>query len=471
MLTADQSLFRPAARFSFAHLQLPLWLFQNDCASLSMNARVVYAFLLSRFRLSQTNNQAQPGSWVNEEGALYIVYPRAQIAEDMHISLNSACACMKELAAANLIAEDRKGQGKANRIYLVDSPLLHSVSCEKSGSDENPEEAAQTEAETPMNPALPALAAAKNGETLPENIPESQDSIFFTSSSRDSEMQDSVTPESQKTEPNYIYLNNKKNYNNLKSSVTIPLLSSKSLSSVTEKTKTANKSEEKQQMSELNEICEHAGLELMQNPAYGYTAQNYKLMREAIHYLYFLDSLSLQDAHYSWEYVHQRMHEITIGTLDMTLERIRHRPQKIRKIVAYAAKTLFSCILERGAESALDFGISEEDEAAAPLDELQYAMFSEMGEYRKPTVSEARFLAYAEENRLSPDIVRALVQATIARSGSFRVEDAPGILREWDEQGFFSGNEDFTKESACSDWEREWIENVRAYEQQRNAGA
>lgn len=465
MLTADQSLFRPAARFSFAHLQLPLWLFQNDCASLSMNARVVYAFLLSRFRLSQTNNQAQPGSWVNEEGALYIVYPRAQIAEDMHISLNSACACMKELAAANLIAEDRKGQGKANRIYLVDSPLLHSVSCEKSGSDENPAEAAQTEAETPLNPAEQAFSAA-------ENTPESQDSVFFTSAARDSEMQDSVTPESQKTEPNYIYLNNnKKIYNNLNSSVTVPLSSSKSLSPVTEETRIAKKSEEKQQLPELREICEHSGLELLQNPAYGYTAQNHKLMREAIHYLYFLDSLSLQDAHYSWEYVHQRMHEITIETLDMTLERIRHRPQKIRKIVAYAAKTLFSCILERGAESALDFGISEEDEASAPLDELQYAMLSEMGEYRKPTVSEARFLAYAEENRLSPDIVRALVQATIARSGSFRVEDAPGILREWDEQGFFSGNEDFTKESACSDWEREWVENVRAYEQQRNAGA
>ena len=474
MCTSAQSLFQPASRFSFTHLQLPLWLFQGEYAELSMNARVVYAFLLSRFRLSQANTQSQPGKWVNAEGALYIVYPRAQIADNLHISLNSACACMKELAAANLIVEERKGQGKANRIYLIDFPLLHSVSCEKSGSDKNRAEATPTESETA--PSLPdhMLSAAENGETTLKDTPESQDSIFFTSASRDSEMQNPVSPESQKTKLKYNNLsdnkkNNKKNYSNSLFSATTAFACVPRTSyheSSTEKTQMKT-----QEKTELTEICEKSGLELLQNPAYGYSAQNYKLMREAVHYLYFLESLSLQDAHYSREYVHQRMHEITIETLDMALERIRQRPQKIRKIVAYAAKTLFSCILEREAESTLELTASDESKIRTSSDELEDALFSEMGEKRKPTVSESKLIAYAKENGFSPGDMRELVRETIERNGSFRVAEARGILREWDRQGSFDGGGTFTQASACSDWEREWIENVRAYEQRQTAGA
>lgn len=476
MLAADQSLFRPAARLSFAHLQLPLWLFQNDCAALSMNARVVYAFLLSRFRLSQTNSQSRPGSWVNEEGALYIVYPRAQIAEDLHISLNSACACMKELTSANLIAEDRKGQGKANRIYLVDSPLLHSVSCETTASPENPAEPTRTEPKTASAPTDSALSSAENGETTPENAPESQDSIFFTSSPQDSGMLNSTSSESQKTEPKYNNTSNneekynKKNNNPDFSTTTtarVPRASSPSPS--TEKTETKNR-----QKTELAKICEDSGLESLRNPAYGYTEQNYKLMREAVHYLYFLGSLSLQDACYSQEYVRQRMHEITVETFDMALERIRQRPQKIRKIVAYAAKTLFSCIMEQEAEGTLEPDAS--GESKAPSGTLQEALFSEMGENRKPTVSESKLLAYAEENGFSPENIRELVRETVKRNGSFRVGAARGILCEWNQKASTNEvvvveNKAYTNKSACGEWEREWIESVRAYEQQRSMEA
>lgn len=474
MRTTEQSLFQPAACFSFAHLQLPLWLFGKEYAELSMNARVVYAFLLSRFRLSQMNSRSHPGKWVNEEGALYIIYPRAQIADNLHISLNSACTCMKELAAANLIVEERKGQGRANRIYLVDSTLLHTVPCEKKDADGNQTEPTQTAGETPIDFPNDTLSSAENEKEAQENTHESQDSIFLTSVPQDSKMQNSVSQESQKTESKYNNLSNnpkkynKKNYNN---SSFFPTAFSCVPRASYHGPSTGKKQMKKQGKTELTEICEKSGLELLQNPAYGYTAQNYKLMREAVHYLYFLDSLSLQDARYSREYVRQRMREITIETLDMTLERIRQRPQKIRKIVAYAAKTLFSCILEREAESTLEPAVNGESKASVPSDEFQDALLSEMGESRKLTVSESKLIAYAKENGFSPDTMRELVRETIAKNGSFRVEEARGILREWDRRGSFGGDEPFTKASVCSDWEREWIENVRAYERRQAAGA
>lgn len=98
----------------FFHMQLPQWLFQDrKYKPLSLEAKVTYAFLFNRFQLSRLNG------WVNDEGEVFIVYPRKKLAEDMGISYRKAITSMGELADAGLIWEHRIGRGSPNRIYIT----------------------------------------------------------------------------------------------------------------------------------------------------------------------------------------------------------------------------------------------------------------------------------------------------------------------------------------------------------------
>ena len=99
---------------SFFHLQMPRWLFFDPKYNhLSLETKVAYTFLLNRFQLSKMNN------WVNNEGEVFIIFPREKLAEEMGVSYRKAISCFKELLAADLIWEQRIGRGNANHIYLA----------------------------------------------------------------------------------------------------------------------------------------------------------------------------------------------------------------------------------------------------------------------------------------------------------------------------------------------------------------
>lgn len=96
------------------HLQMPRWLFADPrYMELSLEAKVAYTFLLNRFQLSRLNG------WVNEDGAVFIVYTRRSLAGEMRVSYRKVIEAMKELSAAGLIWEKRCGRGNANQIYLA----------------------------------------------------------------------------------------------------------------------------------------------------------------------------------------------------------------------------------------------------------------------------------------------------------------------------------------------------------------
>ena len=62
------------------HLQMPRWLFADPrYMELALEAKVAYTFLLNRFQLSRLNG------WVNEDGAVFIVYTRRSLAEETRI--------------------------------------------------------------------------------------------------------------------------------------------------------------------------------------------------------------------------------------------------------------------------------------------------------------------------------------------------------------------------------------------------
>lgn len=61
---------------SVFHLQMPRWLFTDSaCRAMSLEAQVVYTFLLGRFQLSR------PNGWTNDNGEVFIIYTRASLAE------------------------------------------------------------------------------------------------------------------------------------------------------------------------------------------------------------------------------------------------------------------------------------------------------------------------------------------------------------------------------------------------------
>ncbi len=96
------------------HLQMPRWLFTDTkYMELALETKVAYTFLLNRFQLSRLNG------WVNEDGAVFIIYTRRSLAEEMQVSYRKIIEAMKELTAAGLIWEKRCGRGDANQIYLA----------------------------------------------------------------------------------------------------------------------------------------------------------------------------------------------------------------------------------------------------------------------------------------------------------------------------------------------------------------
>ena len=66
-------------------LRLPLSLFANpNYKRLSAESKLVYSLLLDRMSLSQKNN------WINEDGEVYLIYKREEIADILCITYKKA---------------------------------------------------------------------------------------------------------------------------------------------------------------------------------------------------------------------------------------------------------------------------------------------------------------------------------------------------------------------------------------------
>ena len=96
------------------HMQMPRWLFSDPrYADMSLEAKVVYTFLLNRFQLSRRNG------WVNEHGEVFVIFPRQELARELRVGEKRVTAAFQKLAELDLIWEKRCGRGDANQIYLA----------------------------------------------------------------------------------------------------------------------------------------------------------------------------------------------------------------------------------------------------------------------------------------------------------------------------------------------------------------
>ena len=96
-----------------SYYQMPQELFCNEkYKKISIEAKVIYAFLLNRMNLSRMNK------WINEKGEIYLIYTRKEIQNKINLSDKPVTRAFKELRETNLIKEEKQGFGKPNLIYI-----------------------------------------------------------------------------------------------------------------------------------------------------------------------------------------------------------------------------------------------------------------------------------------------------------------------------------------------------------------
>jgi hypothetical protein len=99
---------------SFYHIQMPHWLFADRrYNTISLAAKVAYSLLLNRYQLSKLHG------WISSHGEVYIIYPREELAATLRVGAHKAIGIFRELVDIGLVWEVRRGNNKANHIYLA----------------------------------------------------------------------------------------------------------------------------------------------------------------------------------------------------------------------------------------------------------------------------------------------------------------------------------------------------------------
>ena len=100
------------AQYSF--VRVPKLLLQHEAyQKISSEAKLLYSLLLDRVSLSHKNG------WKDKQNRIYIIYPIAEVMEEMNCGKNKAVQLLDELEQkAGLIERKRQGLGKPNLIYV-----------------------------------------------------------------------------------------------------------------------------------------------------------------------------------------------------------------------------------------------------------------------------------------------------------------------------------------------------------------
>ena len=98
----------------YCFVRVPKLLLQHESYQrISSEAKLLYSLLLDRVGLSHKNG------WRDKQNRIYIIYPIAEIMEEMNCGKNKAVQLLDELEQkAGLIERKRQGLGKPNLIYV-----------------------------------------------------------------------------------------------------------------------------------------------------------------------------------------------------------------------------------------------------------------------------------------------------------------------------------------------------------------
>ena len=99
--------------FGESYLQVPKHFFEdNACGKLSVHAKLLYALMLDRQKLSKSNG------WLDPNGITFIYYSVTSVSRILACSREKAIKTMRELEELGLITRIKKGKGKQDIIYV-----------------------------------------------------------------------------------------------------------------------------------------------------------------------------------------------------------------------------------------------------------------------------------------------------------------------------------------------------------------
>ena len=115
--------------------QLPKVFFTNDkYIKLSNDAKIAYALLKDRLDLSIKN------SWFDENGDIFFIYTNEKLKTILNCQNAKLVKIKKELTEANLLEQIRCGQGKPNKLYLMNPEITKEDIYEIEKQEENIDE-------------------------------------------------------------------------------------------------------------------------------------------------------------------------------------------------------------------------------------------------------------------------------------------------------------------------------------------
>mgnify|MGYP004535931097 FL=1 len=313
---------------SYYHMQMPRWLFSDSGYSdMTLESKVAYTFLLNRFQLSRRNG------WVNRYGEVYVIYTREDLAGEMQISYRKAISCFKELTEKHLVWEQRQGRGLPNRIFLAEvvfaEKAAFSYDCAPFSANENrPAENAGLENEDDMDSNKENCSEMPDTDAEPlytaaSDLPELQCKTCENGTSRSVEtaVQDLPKPHTSKKE-----IRNTEN-------------------SFTEESSFIGRTRERAELQEIERRAEFQD----------FVAAERNLLDDCLHWLYYCSELRIGNCTYPQDYVREKLWGLTFEIAEAAVLRIQANDLEIRRnAIVYAAKVLFSCLMESRSEEMLD---------------------------------------------------------------------------------------------------------------------
>lgn len=289
------------------HLQMPRWLFSDPrYADMSLDAKVAYTFLLNRFQLSRKKG------WVNEQGEVFVIFPRKAMAQELRICEQRVSAAFHKLAEKHLIWEQRCGRGEANQIYLaqvhpIDDP---NYSCEPFVDEE----------------ILDAQCDSRTADFEVLDEVEPQDLMFKNRQNRGFRTAELEVQEPQDPLPSYIeksYI--EESHNEVSQSVI----------------------DRRTDEEELNDILDGCDL-------YTFSPEMARIFENAIERLFYSDSFRIGNATLPQSRVRSRLHLLDMMVLQDAESKINHNTEKIRNSTRYIMSVIFNCITESESNLEID---------------------------------------------------------------------------------------------------------------------
>lgn len=309
------------------HLQMPRWLFTDPrYMGLALETKVAYTFLLNRFQLSRLNG------WVNEDGAVFIIYTRRSLAEEMQVSYRKIIEAMKELSAAGLIWEKRCGRGDANQIYLAlvehDQVCGGSVPFVEPGDEAaggSPEDEGEQGPEPPRSAESALLGESDHATGAPMPTQEVPDQHLKKCGDGISKSAGMELPEVPNPHPNY----KDKNYIDF---------------SHTESSPSVSPAGEQAQLERILQNCE----------LWIFDPDTAKVFANAIERLFYTNGFRIGKAVLPQANVRSRLWELDSIILQSVQGKLKSNQQEVKNSTAYVMAVIFNAIGESHSDLLVD---------------------------------------------------------------------------------------------------------------------